>query len=196
MSATTYEANKEQVWGEDMHGGRTSTGMAQPAESTPQTAPPTRTPPPHHPCSTHRAWRSRAGAPWTAACLCSPADQCSWTAGAWGAGQRQSISTLRHSQHWHVQTCQRFGNVAVLGAFLRLACTPGCSRPTIPRPHRKVNSASQSWPLVKALQSQASPVADRVGAATTWLNTSSRCCPPVVRGGRWEWKVWWMKRRF
>ena len=47
------------------------------------------------------------------------------------------------------------------------------------RAHRKVKSASHSRPLPKADQSQASPVADSEGRATTSLKTSSRAWPPA-----------------
>lgn len=191
MSAATWAANNARVGGKGMQGGRTSAGMAQPAECTLHPAPPQ--PVPHAPtplASTHRAWRSRAGAPWTAACRYSPAGQCSWTGGRMG-GRAAAVN-----QHTAAQPALARADMPAVrqcGSTWRFPAAhmprQAAARPTIPRPHRKVNSASQSWPFVKALQSQASPVADRVGAATTWLNTSSRCCPPVVRGGGWEWKV-------
>ena len=48
------------------------------------------------------------------------------------------------------------------------------------RAHRKVMSAIQSSPLVKPLKEMTAPVADSVGASTTFPKYCSRASPPAA----------------
>lgn len=60
----------------------------------------------------------------------------------------------------------------------RHTCLSGSTATQEVSAHRKVKSATHSLPDPKADQSQARPVASRVGAATTCLKKSMRASPP------------------